>query len=95
MTNFSNMKGFTAINNFTAKKSIKFDTSAGTEVIIKNLVVIISTGARFSEDYTKRPTGGFFFFFHPYGIISVGEEYMLSKEELEYLIEKKLIELSF
>lgn len=93
MNNFDKIIGFEAINNFTAKKKIELESSNGTKVIIGEIPVFISIGAKFSKVLSDRTETSFSF--HPYGIISPGEKNIITKEELDYLVERKMIKFLF
>jgi hypothetical protein len=92
MSNYSKLEGFEATGNFTLKKSINVALANGSSIIIENIPVLISHGAQFAESYTQRTENSFCF--HPRGIISTMEEkFTITKEELDYFVEKKLVKI--
>ncbi len=93
MYDFNNMKGFEAISNFTVNKSFQIETVGGGKISIEKIPVLIGVGARFSENFSERKED--FFSFHPYGVISPGEKNIITREEMKYLLETKMIKLIF
>ncbi|MEI7765118.1 MAG: hypothetical protein WCI93_00865 [bacterium] len=89
--NIVEMKGFEAINSFTLKKKIELASVSGAKILIENIPVLVSFGAKFDEIFFERKTDSFCF--NPKGITSPGEVIFISKEELEHFLEREMIKL--
>jgi len=88
------MTGFRAEDNFCLKKTIELESN-GIKFMIKDIPVSVSVGAKFSEVFSERTKNEEQFSFYPYGVLCSGEKIILSKEELNYFLERKIIKLLF
>ena len=91
MDNLKDMRGFEAIANFSLKKKIELEHGNGTKLTVEKIPVLVSFGAKFDEIFSERKSNNGHFSFSPCGVICPGETIIISRENLEDLIKRKMI----